>query len=342
MPLVSVRDGRISCLKIEYNVTEHCNYGCDQCSHLSPYMARKESSLAGFRADVAALARVMRVHRFRFVGGEPLLHRELLAHIGAVRESGIASEIQVCTNGALLDRTPDEVLAAIDTLTISWYPDERCDEGTIARAVATCARLGTRVGVLRTDRFRAMQVAAPIADHALVRDIFGTCEIIHDWSCHTFYEGRFYLCSRPLFTGSYLARTGMRAAEDFRELDGVPLHAPRLKERLLEALRSDRPLAACRHCLGTVGKERPWRQLSAAERKRPTPEAAAPESLIDRRRLARRKLARLLPYRALLLRAPGWLTRAVSAALSPSLRDDRFGTGRLRRPGAAPPPPPAP
>src|SRR5918911_843454 len=72
MPLVRVEGDKIVSLKIEYNLTDHCNYGCDECSHFSPYLTRKESSLEGFRKDLAALARVMRVYRFRFVGGEPL------------------------------------------------------------------------------------------------------------------------------------------------------------------------------------------------------------------------------------------------------------------------------
>src|SRR5687767_3123542 len=120
MPVVNVEHDKIRSMKIEYNLTEHCNYGCDQCSHFSPYMMKKESSLEDFKRDLSALAEVMRVYRFRFVGGEPLLHHRLLDHVTAVRSSGIATEIQVCTNGAMLDRTPDDVLSTIDTLTISW------------------------------------------------------------------------------------------------------------------------------------------------------------------------------------------------------------------------------
>lgn len=319
MPAIAAGGDRIRSLKLEYNLTEHCNYGCDQCSHMSPYMARKESSLDAFRRDLAALAAAMRVYRFRFVGGEPLLHRELLAHVEAVRASGIADEIQVCTNGALLDRTPDEVFAAIDTLTISWYPDERCDQAKIDRAVETCRRVGTKVGVLRIGEFRQMQVARPIEDKGLVQGIYDTCDIAHRWYCQTFYEGRFYLCSRPLFTGPYLKKLGV-PAPDFRELDGVPLHEPRLKERLAAALRSGKPLASCSHCLGTVGKEQPWRQLSAAERKAPTAPARGAAELVDRRRLAWRRLLPLPPLRALLLLTPRGAVGRAAAMFSTSLR----------------------
>jgi organic radical activating enzyme len=319
MPIVSIDRGKIRSLKIEYNMTEHCNYGCDQCSHLSPYMAKKDSSFDDFKRDLAALARVMRVHRFRFVGGEPLLHRRLLEHVAAVRASGFATEIQVCTNGAMLDRTPDEVLAAIDTLTVSWYPDPGCDRAKIDRAVERCKRLGTRVGVLRVDRFRRMQVARPIEDRKLVQDIYDTCEIAHTWYCQTFYEGRFYLCSRPIFTGAYLGKLGT-PAPDFRAIDGIPLHEPHLKERLREALVSRRPLASCRYCLGTVGRNEAWRQLAPGERKAPQPPVHELDRLLDRRLLAWRRVARLPPLRALLLFLPRFAVGRAADLFSISLK----------------------
>jgi hypothetical protein len=281
-------------------------------------MMKKESSLEIFKRDLAALAQVMRFYRFRFVGGEPLLHRELLAHVEAVRASGIAEEIQVCTNGALLDRTPEAVFAAIDTLTISWYPDPHCDQAKIDRAVEICKRAGTKVGVLKIDEFRRMQVARPFEDRTLVKAIYDTCEIAHTWYCQTFYEGRFYLCSRPLFTGPYLAKLGV-SAPDFRELDGIALHEPRLRERLVKALRSKQPLAACSYCLGTVGRNQPWRQLPSAERKAPRQQANGAGDPIDRRRLRRRRMMPLPPLRSLLLFAPRGMIGRAAALFSTSL-----------------------
>lgn len=321
MPVIALDKDRIRSIKVEYNLTEHCNYGCDQCSHLSPYMAKRESSLDSFKRDLAALSEVIRFYRFRFVGGEPLLNRDLLAHITAVRASGIAEEIQICTNGALLDRTPEEVFAAIDTLTISWYPDPHCDQAKIDRAIEICRRVGTKVGVLKIDKFRRMQVARPIEDKSLVKDIYDTCEIAHTWYCQTFYEGRFYLCSRPLFTGPYLSKIGVEAP-DFRELDGIPLHEPRLKERLTQALRSKEPLAACRYCLGTVGRNETWRQLPPAERKAPPRPASSLAEMLDRRRLRYRKLLPLPPLRSLLLFAPRGAIGRAAAMFSTSLRRD--------------------
>jgi hypothetical protein len=311
-------EGKIVSLKVEYNLTEHCNYGCDECSHFSPYLTKKESSLSTFERDLEALAGVLRLYRFRFVGGEPLLHKELLSHIQAVRVSGIAGEIQVCTNGALLDRVPEEVFAAIDSLSISWYPDPRCDQAKIDRALAICKRVGTKVGVHKINIFRQMQVHRPIEDPALVQDVYDTCQIAHQWHCQTFYEGRFYLCSRPIFTNAYLGKLGVQAP-DFRELDGIPIHEPELKERLLALLRRREPLAACSYCLGTVGRRQAWRQLPAGDRKTPRPPTRSGAELIDRRHLLFSKIWQHVSPRRLLMLAPRSLLARALPYLSPSL-----------------------
>jgi organic radical activating enzyme len=293
MPVVGLRGGKIATLRLEYNLTEHCNYACNQCSHLSPYMKRRVSSLESFRRDLAALTSIMQAHQFVFVGGEPLLNKEILPHIRAVRDSGIAKEIQISTNGSRIDTTPIEVFSEIDSLSISWYADARCDSEKIELARSICKSTNTRLDVKRITTFRSME-AGHIENKNLVDSIYKTCEIAHTYYSQTFHEGRFYLCSRPIFSQNYLHKVGIDAP-DFRELDGIPLHSPHLKERLFAALTSAVPTAACSYCLGTVGRKTAWRSLSAAERRSPTLPSGAPLERINRRRLwllrARRALS---------------------------------------------------
>ena len=320
MPLARRSKERLRSLKLEYNMTEHCNYGCNECSHFSPYMRRGESSVESFERDLSALARVLTVYRFRFVGGEPLLNKQLVEHVRLVRESGIADEIQACTNGALLDRTPDEAIAALDTLTISWYPDPRVDQSLIDRTIERCRRLNTKVGVLKIDKFRRMQVVRPFESSRLVQEIFDTCEIAHLWYCQTFYEGRFYLCSRPIFTSRFLGKLDENV-EDFRETDGIALHEPNLVDRLEAILHRKEPLGSCRYCLGTVGKEVPWRQLSPSERKHPVRYNDKNDELIDQHKMRRLRIKRHFPLRSMLLMAPESLS-GLAARFSRSLSRD--------------------
>jgi hypothetical protein len=278
MPFASVTDGRIVAPKLEYNVVEHCNYSCDQCSHFSPYLRQGFPALASFERDLGALAPLYHVGRFRFVGGEPLLRKDIADFIAAVARSGIADGIEICTNGSLLATVDDAVFRGIDRLSISWYPDARCDQGKIDLARRKCADFGVRLKVEKIDRFRSMQVDRPLEDAQLVDRIFRSCLIAHSWGCQTFHEGRFYLCSRAIFTGAYLQKPGLRdpglrepgrVAPDFIADDGCPLHEPDLLARLAVYLNRQEPLKSCAYCLGTVGKYAAWRQLPPDERKAP-------------------------------------------------------------------------
>lgn len=265
MPFVSVRDGRVQSIKLEFNLVQHCNYSCAECSHFSPHLKAQQAALDTFARDLNALQKVYRVQRFRFVGGEPLLHKDILSFIRAVRRSGIAEKIEICSNGSLADRVPDEVFREIDMLSISWYPDPRCNQATIDLITSKCRTHGTVLKVEKIDRFRMMQLDAPIADPALVKQVFRSCQIAHSWYCQTFNDGYFYLCSRPLFTGAYL-KQHRPAVPQFSKVDGLSLHDEDLLERLLDYLGSERPLESCKFCLGTAGRHVPWRPLTTDER----------------------------------------------------------------------------
>ena len=308
MPFVTEKAGRLHGHKLEYNLADHCNLSCRECSHLSPYIRKKFASIESFERDLCRLAEVYRVHRFRFVGGEPLLNREILLFVQAVRSSGIAVEIEVVTNGMLLDRLDEPLLQQLDSVAVSAYPAAGNLRPALRVAQELCDRHGVRLQVEQIDRFRRMQVQGPITDESVVTAIFDSCLIAHTWSCQTFYEGFFYLCSRPIYTDSYLQKLGAPPG-NFRQVDGIALHEPELGARLRAYLRSPKPLSACQHCLGTVGKYEPQSQLDHTERKHPSLPPASSES-IDTVRLRR------------LLR----LRRATSAILNrvPSLRVSRL------------------
>jgi hypothetical protein len=95
--------------------------------------------------------------------------------------------------------------------------------------------------------------------------IFSECKTVHEWSCHSVYEGRFYRCSVAAFMKQRMALRGCEF--DNHTIDGVPLYGnPNLREEIDACLRDPEPLAACSYCLGTSGPSLPHRQLNRHER----------------------------------------------------------------------------
>jgi hypothetical protein len=331
MPFVATRDQRIRSVKLEYNAVRHCNYACTECSHFSPHMRAGRADPAQFGIDVDTLADVLRVGRFRFVGGEPLLHPDLPDLVERVRVSGLARSIEVVTNGSLLHKVSDDLLGAIDYLSVSWYDDPRCDDAKITRAEEACRRTGTTLKVKRVSEFRLMQLTTPTADTKLQSDIFRTCQIAHSWYCQTFADGYFFLCSRPLFTNAYLDQCGV-GVPDLRLADGIPLHAPALRDRLERYLKRSDPLESCRYCLGTVGQPIPWRAMTREERLQNEPLDRRAEESVSQPLLAYLSRWERLE-RTLLRRLPRlWLARLMQVVKEATMRAVSENDYRQRRP----------
>lgn len=274
---------------IEYFLADHCNLRCAQCSHYSPYMKPWTPALEDFRRDLSALSEVMEVGRFRFLGGEPLLNRELPAFLAAVRESGFARQVGICTNGLLLHKTSEEVLRSLDWLDVSVYPGTIPEPDAICR---TAEEIGRRfslpVNLFRKPEFRYQILDHEVGDPDTVKAIYRSCKMAHGgWDmfhdgCHTFYQGSYYRCNRPAYARRYLESQGLEVdLPDFAAVDGVPLHAPDLRERLLEYLLRDEPMESCRWCLGTCGVKLPHRMLTPAEVRHRAPREVALADVLD-------------------------------------------------------------
>lgn len=279
----------------EYFLVDHCNLRCAHCSHFSPFMKAWAPTLEEFKKDLAALAEVMEIGRFRILGGEPLLSRQLPEFIDAIRESGVARKVGICTNGVIIHKTKPETLAKLDWVDVSLYPGTVPDSATIAaNAKEVCGKLDLRLSLFDKPEFRYQIIDEPISDRDTVQAIFDSCRMAHGgWDifhdgCHTIYRGHYYRCNRPAYTQRYLESQG-KAPEglpDFKEVDGVDLHQPNLHQRLLDYLLSEKPLEACKWCLGTCGIKQPHRMMSRDEVKLRNAPSYALAEVLDQETLA--------------------------------------------------------
>ena len=258
--LVSTRE-KVRLFGVEYNLTEHCNLSCYHCDHASPLMPSKFASLADYERDIRAFSEAVHVEEFRLVGGEPLLHPQLLDFMRIARETGIGDALKIYTNGMLLHTMPDEFWALADILWVSTYPGVRrrmTDEAIAAK----CAEHGLHLDLrpLITE-FNRSYINNPIKDEGLVRRIFGQCKMAHEFSCFAIYDGMFFRCSVAPFAQARLRMAGIDFAGN--EVDGIPIHGnPHLAEEVEARVKSEQPLKACTYCLGSSGPMISHRQVN--------------------------------------------------------------------------------
>lgn len=248
---------------LETPLTEHCNLKCAACDHASPHLAEKALVVDSLAKDLSVLSRVMKAKEYRLVGGEPLLHPDLNAIINIVRDSGIAQEICLITNGLLLHRVEDAIWESIDKLWVSDYPGVRLT-WSVEKIEAKCRKHGVVFEPHPVVQFRKVLLNHINDDGGLIQNIYNACKPAHVWKCYTLADGRFFKCAKPVLIRQRLAAAGNTYEEILP--DGVDLHkGKRLRRRLEEYLSSTTPLGTCYYCLGSSGPVVDHHQLTRDE-----------------------------------------------------------------------------
>ena len=146
-PLVDSCARPVTYLRI--SVTDHCNFSCMYCTPEKPAVKLRHEDILTFE-EILRLARVatgIGIRKIRITGGEPLMRRGIgpfLRKLGAL--PGLET-LAITTNGSLLDRHLDDLLAAgvsrinvsLDTLRPNGLP--------ASRGGTTLKRSGTASGL---------------------------------------------------------------------------------------------------------------------------------------------------------------------------------------------------
>src|ERR1700726_406409 len=99
---------------VRVSVTDRCNFRCQYCMPAEglPWLERSEILSFEEIARVVELLAAMGVHDVRLTGGEPLVRRDfprLAAMLSAIDH---VDEVSVTTNGFLLERDAERLVAA--------------------------------------------------------------------------------------------------------------------------------------------------------------------------------------------------------------------------------------
>ena len=115
---------------IDVQVCGHCNLRCAGCMHFAPVAEESFLELGKYEDDLARFATIKDVSSYFaaivLMGGEPLLHPNIVEIIRMTRRYLPEILVALCTNGLLLKRMGEDFWAALIEcevdLTISPYP----------------------------------------------------------------------------------------------------------------------------------------------------------------------------------------------------------------------------
>ncbi|MEA5623720.1 radical SAM protein [Nostoc sp. UHCC 0251] len=232
----------------EINVVHHCNLSCRGCTHLSPTVPKYIADPEKIYRDLSILSKSYIPRGVKLVGGEPLLHPNIIQVIEAVRASGITKFVKMITNGHLLSKASDLFWEKIDAIEISLYPSKPINPETLKTLKQKAKDSKTILESSYWDDFRESYSELGTENTELVQKIYSTCAVAHVWRCHTVSEGYLYKCPQSVFIPKVIQKENLQN-------DGIKItDSGDFFEQLLAYLNSEKPLESCSHCLGCVGK----------------------------------------------------------------------------------------
>lgn len=249
-----MNEEKVKLAHLETNVTLACQNRCVGCNHFVPMQRGEMRDALRIADDLEALGRVAHSPAWAAIGGEPLLHRELVEILWVARASGIADRVEVWTNGMLLRKQRYGFWSAVDDVFVTRYPGKLTDED-----VAWINARGAEAGVAvhwkngAQDFTRLLYQEKASKSEAQAR--FGRCW--YRTYCHVVDDGYFYRCCTGPFVGPLVL--GLPQGTDGLRVAGVTA------DELRAYLGQEETPAGCYRCAGHDGAHIGWRESVTRE-----------------------------------------------------------------------------
>jgi hypothetical protein len=238
---------------LETNITMACQLSCVACNQAMPLWRKRgpiTTTVKQVEDDINGLAGFMHADRWGVLGGEPLLHRDIVPILQVGRAACISDGVEVWTNGLMLRRQREDFWRSIDYLVLSIYPGKLSD-ADVAWIQDACRDHG--VGYVPKDErtspnFRTSLEPTPTGpDETRVK--FNSC-FFHWYSRSASYGYFFTCCFAPNIS---LLIQGREFGADGVKIAGAT------EAEIAAYLGRTEPLGSCTHCAGReTAKPIPW------------------------------------------------------------------------------------
>ena len=237
----------------EMPIVDACNLNCLGCLFgCNRHGESDHMALAEIERDFVRMAELFEdILWIRLLGGEPLLHPDLIGVLDAARRIFPETEIDVCTNGLALPKLPQDVLDAFVrnriTVHVSGYaPTYRL----LNEIEAVLQKNGIAYFVLRREEFYKFYTLEPKNDP---QESHAACP---SSGCRELYRGRLAKCSAVLAFERMNKQFGTTYAVSCHK-DYFSIHDEDLTGwDILQCM--DDAVPACRYCDTLHMQKFPW------------------------------------------------------------------------------------
>ena len=237
----------------EVQLAHHCNLNCVSCSHFSPIADEIYLDAIKYEKDCEQLSKISKnlVYLIHLMGGEPLLHKDIVEIIEITRKYFKKSKIKVVTNGILLDRMEPEFWKACKDnrviVSITYYPIKI----NIEKINELSSHYGVKIESFKRDRSAIFR--KDVLDPAGLQNKKESFKICAP-RCHHLFEGKLYLCR----VAAYINYINKNFSKHFQvaDADYIDIYQVKDTKTIINYLRN--PILFCRYCNRNATSDIPW------------------------------------------------------------------------------------
>lgn len=245
---IGIRRTPCAQLSFEVALAEHCNLRCAGCDHFAPIAEPEFADINEFSKDFQRLSQLFsgKAQEIHLLGGEPLLHPELVRFLTAARTCFPEAVIDITTNGVLLDQMDEFFWNTCREQRIvirpTKYPIELDYDG-LERLAAEHHVEYRYFGNTRDTLKTLCKYPLDVAGMQEPRRSFMLCYRAN--KCIYLQHGRLYTCTVAPTARHLSKRFGLAVAEDPE--DSIDIYAARSAGEVFDFLA--RPIPFCKYCM---------------------------------------------------------------------------------------------
>ena len=228
--------------QVEFHIVDHCNLNCAYCDHFTPLADKNFCKIDDIIEDFQKLKKIFdNIGKIYIVGGEPLLHPNLLDILEPLRNIYPKSEIVIITNGILLDKQDENFFNTLKkyniALSMTHYPLKIDYEGWIEKL----SKMGIKTYYFSLNRDKMKKQNLDLNGKNDKKIAFQKC---WEKKCHFVRDGKLYVCTPAPnihFLNKYFNLDFKLGKNDYIDLNKVK------SASYINALFK-KPIDFCRYC----------------------------------------------------------------------------------------------
>lgn len=179
--------------QIEFHIVDHCNLNCAYCDHFTPVSPEWYADINKVLDDFRQLAKIYdNIEHIYVLGGEPLLHPDLLKIFEPLRSIFPNSEIALITNGILLSKQTGEFWNTLKKFNIALSMTKYPIKVDYKKFLDKCEELGIKSYFFAGERSQMYAIELNYKGDTDIKKVYETCTRKR---CHFLRDGKIYTCT---------------------------------------------------------------------------------------------------------------------------------------------------